>query len=184
MASIIKDHIPEFEKVSQHLSEELSGIRTGRASASLVEHVMVDMYGTFTPLKNIASISVPDARSLAISPWDKSALKEIEKAITQANLGVNPMNDGEVVRISLPQLTEENRKALAKLVGTRVEAARISVRQVRDKIKDAITKMEKNKEITEDDRYALIEELDTTTRSYTDALEEMKKKKEDDIMTI
>lgn len=184
MHVLISAHEHEFPQAVEHLKQELSGLRTGRASAALVENLMVDVYGTMTPLKGVASISVPDARSLLISPWDGTVAKNIEIAITNANLGVNPINEGTAIRMVLPEMTEENRKAMVKVLNTRLEVARVSLRSVRDTIKDNIVKAEKNKEITEDDRYDLLEKLDLMTKDYTRTMQEMGNAKEHEIMTI
>jgi len=180
----IKQYKDDFQKVVDHLGGELAQVRTGRANSALVDRVMVENYGAMTPLQHVASISVPDARTIMISPWDKGALKEIEKALVAANLGVNPVNDGVVIRMTMPMLTEEVRKSLVKGVGQKVEQAKISVRGLRDKIKEEILSQEKAKEITEDDRYALLEELDAMTKSFTGILEGAGEEKEADVMTI
>lgn len=174
----------DFEKNIEHLKTELKGLRTGRANASLIESVAVEAYGSMTPIGHLASISVPDARTILITPWDKSVIKEIEKALTNANLGVNPVNDGAGVRLVMPPLTEENRKNLIKVLGQKVEHCKVAIRSVRDKIKDEITRAEKTKEITEDDRYALLKELDEVTREYTDSAGKIADDKEKEIMTI
>ena len=180
----LKDQKTAFEKVIDHFREELKTIRTGRANPAVVERVMVDSYGSLTPLQHVASISIPDARTIMISPWDKGVLKDIEKAIITAQLELNPVNDGTVIRITIPALTEEVRKNLLKIVGQKCEAARISLRGVRDGVKDEILKQEKAKEITEDDRFSLLEELDKITREYTGQVDEIGKKKEDEVMTV
>ncbi len=184
MHPLISEHEQEFVGIIDHLKQELTGLRTGRAHAALVDHIMVDVYGTMTPLKGVASVSVPDARSLLISPWDTSISKNIETAITNANLGVNPVNEGTTIRIVLPEMTEENRKAMAKVLNTKIEAARVSLRSVRDTIRDGIQKAEKSKDITEDDRYDLLEKTDQLTKDYTRTIQEMGDTKEAEILTI
>ncbi len=180
----LKSYESLFQGHIDRLGQDLSSLRTGRASALLVEHIIVDSYGTPTPLKHLASISVPDAKTLQIAPWDKSLLKEIEKAITQNNLGINPLNDGVSIRLIMPAMTEENRKALLKIVGTKGEQAKIGIRTVRDEIREEITHQERNKEITEDDKYNLFEGVDKMTKEYTLAIESATEKKEQEIMTI
>ncbi len=180
----IKQHRESFEKIVEHLSTELKSVRTGRANTVLVERVMVENYGAMTPLAHVASLSVPDARTIVIAPWDKGVLKEIEKAIVNAHLEVNPVNDGAVIRISIPALTEEHRKNLIKVVGQKVEQSRIALRGVREGIKEQILAQEKAKEITEDDRYTLLEELDMMTKEFTSQLDAVGKAKEEDIMVI
>ena len=184
MIEIKKQYGQEFEKNIDFLKVELKGLRTGRANSAMVENIVADVYGTMTPIQHIASISVPDAKTILISPWDKSIIKEIEKAIIIANIGINPVNEGSAIRLSVPTLTEENRKNLVKVLGQRIEQSRISIRNVRDKIKDEISKQEKEKEITEDDRYSLIEELDEITKDYGKVIDELASQKEKEIMTI
>lgn len=173
-----------FQKTIEHFSEELKSVRTGRANPSLVTNIMVMAYGSPLPIPQLANISVPEAKMLVIEPWDKSLLKEIEKAITQSNLGINPLNDGTSVRLIMPQMTEENRKNLIKILGHKSEQAKIAIRSVRDSIREEITQQERNKEITQDDRYALFEEVDKMTKEFTARIEELTTKKEEEIMTI
>src|SRR5690242_15157409 len=131
---IINSHKAEFEKVMEHYAHELSGVRTGRANPALLNTVQVESYGAKMPIEHVASVSVTDARTLTISPWDKGQLPAIEKAIQMANLGFNPSNDGQVIRIMLPSLNEERRKEMVKLVGQTAEKARIGIRNVREDI--------------------------------------------------
>ena len=180
----LKSKRPEYAKHVDHVKQELSAMRTGRANAAIVENIQVEVYGSLSPLKQIASISIPDAKTIAISPWDKGILKEVEKAIVGAQTGLNPMNDGTVVRINIPSLTEESRKNLVKIAWQKVEQGKIGVRTCRDKIKDEILKEEKNKDITEDDRYGLIKELDEITKEFTAQIESAGQAKEKEIMTI
>ncbi|MBI4600169.1 ribosome recycling factor [Candidatus Uhrbacteria bacterium] len=180
----LKESRQEFERIIAHLGEELSGIRTGRAHTGLVEHILVDSYGTQTPIKHVASLSIPDQRTICITPWDASLVKEIEKSITLASLGVQPVNDGSSIRISLPQLTEENRRMLVKNVGQKQEQTKISIRLVRDRLRDEIAKAEKNNEVTQDDKYALQKELDEITKEYGARADDSAAEKEKEIMTI
>lgn len=180
----LKEKKSEFEKHVEFLKEALRGLRTGRANASLVEGINVEAYGAHTPLLHLASISIPDARSILITPWDKTLVKDIEKAITLANLGVNPINDGAGVRIVMPPMTEENRKNLLKVLGQKVEHARVGIRGVRDSIREEIAKGLKAKELTEDDRFDLQKELDDITRDFTGMIEKIGQDKEKEIMTI
>lgn len=180
----IKEKKHEFEKHIAFLKDALRGLRTGRANASLVESLIVEAYGAATPLLHLATISVPDARSILITPWDKALVKDIEKAISFANLGVNPINDGAGVRIVMPPMTEESRKNLLKVLGQKVEHARVGIRGVRDSIREEISKGLKAKELTEDDRFDLQKELDELTRECTGIVETMADEKEKEIMTI
>ncbi|MEK7648920.1 MAG: ribosome recycling factor [Patescibacteria group bacterium] len=174
----------EFEKHLTYLQDELKNLRTGRASTSLVEGLMVEAYGTLSQLQHLASLSIPDARTILISPWDKSVLKDIEKGLLAANLGVNPVNDGSSIRLVMPLLTEENRKALVKVVGQKVEQAKIAVRAVRDALREDVQKSEKLNEITEDDRYDLYKQIDELTKLTTTRADEFGSKKEEDILTL
>ncbi|MDP2630256.1 MAG: ribosome recycling factor [Candidatus Uhrbacteria bacterium] len=180
----LKESRPEFEKLITHLSEELSGIRTGRAHTSLVENILVDSYGSPTPIKHIASLSIPDSRTILITPWDASMTKEIEKGITIASIGAQPTSDGVGVRISLPQLTEENRRALVKGVGQKQEQTKINIRLLRDRLRDEIAKAEKDNEITEDDKFGMQKELDEMTKEYGAQADAIAQDKEKEIMTI
>lgn len=174
----------DFGKHIDHLAQELSAMRTGRAHAALVENISVDAYGSLTPMKQLASISVPDARTIVLSPWDKSILKDIEKAIVGAQTGLTSMNDGSVVRVPIPTLTEESRKNLVKIVWQKVEQAKIGIRTMRDKIKEEIGKEERAKALTEDDRYRMVKELDEITKEYTVQAESAGIAKEKEILTI
>lgn len=180
----LKTHKEEFEKHLAHFQEELKGIRTGRAHSSIVENLIVDCYGALTPLRGLASISIPDARTILITPWDTSITKDIEKALSHSSLGANPINEGGSVRIVLPQLTQENRAALAKTVGQKQEQVKVSMRLLRDKVREEISKAEKDKELTEDDRFALQKELDDITKEYTVRADAIAQEKEMEIMTL
>lgn len=180
----IEQHRQQFDQALVHLKEELGALRVGRANPAMVENILVDVYGTKSPLKQVASISVPAARSLVIQPWDKSIGKEIEKAIIAANIGIMPVNEGAQLRLTIPQLTAEGRKELVKLVGERIEKARVAVRQIRDKVKDTIMAKEKAKEITEDDRFALVKKLDDTVKEYNETIKEIGEKKEAEITEL
>lgn len=180
----IQNRKNEFEKHIIFLRDELRGLRTGRAHASLIEGVMVEAYGSLSALQHIASISIPDARTILISPWDASILKDVEKALLGANIGISPVNDGVAIRLVLPVLTEDNRKALVRIVGQKVEQAKIAIRSYRDSLRDEVHKAEKAREITEDDRYDLYKKIDEMTKFYTTQAEELGAKKEEDILTL
>lgn len=174
----------EFIAAIDHFKQELARIRTGHANPELVEGIVINAYDSLTPIKQLATITVPEPKTIMIQPWDKSVLKDIEKGIVQANLGFNPVNDGEVIRVPMPPLSEDNRKDLVKLIKEKAEKARISLRQVRDKVKDAITSDEKEKEITEDDRFKYLKQLDEYTTEQTNGVSDLAKKKEEKIMTV
>lgn len=174
----------DFFKIIEHLKSDLDQLRTGRANASILDMVMVDVYGSRMNLKGVASVTVPDAKTLTIEPWDKSIMKDVEKAITEANLGLNPMNDGKLIRLVMPAMTEENRKTLIKVAGQKSEASRISLRQLRDSIRDKIGVEEKAKTLSEDQRFILQEKLDKSVKEYNDKIKAMAEEKEKEIMTI
>ena len=184
MDSFFISHKPELEKAVEHTQSEISSIRTGRANPVVLENIMVESYGTKTPLKQLASISVPEARCMVVQPWDKSVIKDIEKAITQANLGMQVVNEGNLLRVTVPQLTEESRQELVKLLKEKLEKGRIAVRQLRDKIKEEIVTKERGGELTEDDRFKLQKELDELTNEYNGKIKELGEKKEAEITTV
>lgn len=159
-------------------------MRTGRANAAILDGVMVEAYGSHLPLKGAASITVPDPKTIMAEPWDKNLLKEVEKAILTANLGISPVNDGKAVRLNMPPMTEEFRKELLKVVNQELERARISLRQLRDRIRDKIFGEEKAKLIGEDQRFALQEKLEKMVKEQNDFLKNLAGEKEKEIMTI
>jgi ribosome recycling factor len=181
---LIEDKRSSFENALEHFSAEAAKIRTGRAHPGLVENLSVDYYGTRTPLRQIASISIPEARQILISPWDKGSLVLIEAAIRESDLGLNPGNDGVALRITLPALTEETRKTLVKSLNQKAEEARIAVRNIREEIWKDIQDFEKEGTISEDDNFAGKEELQKVIDEYNQKLEAMRKKKEEEVMTV
>lgn len=174
----------ELEKNFNFFKSEIATLSVGRATPHLVEDVMVDYYGTPTPLKQMATIAIPDPRTITISPFDKSKLKEIEKAINLAQLGLNPGNDGSIIRIAVPQPTEERRKELSKLLGKLLENARIGVRNAREDAMKEIKNLEKEGAISEDDRFQQQEEIQEQVKAANAKLEEEAKKKDAEIMTV
>lgn len=174
----------EFDKAINFFQKEISSLRTGRANPNVLDGIQVEAYGVKTPINGVASISVPDGQNLIVSPWDKNVIKEIEKAIIAAELGMAVVNDGDKIRLTVPKMTEENRKELVKKLNEKQEAARVVIRGIRDEIKQAIEQAEKDKEINEDDKFRFIKELDEEIGQQNDQLKEIKDKKEKDIMTI
>lgn len=168
------------EKILQFLHAEYAKLQTGRANASLVEHVEVDAYGQRQPLKGVAGISVQDARSIVVQPWDKSIMQAVERALTEADLGTSPVNDGTVIRINLPPMTEERRQQMTKVVHQLAEDARISIRQQREEAQRKI----KDEETDEDVRYTLIDNLQKEVEKANEKIEEAMKKKEEEVMTV
>jgi ribosome recycling factor len=162
----LKDAEDEMKKAIEATKREFSELRSGRANPKMVEGIRVNYYGTPTLLKEIATIGVPEARLVVISPWDPSALKEIEKSILQSDLGITPVNDGKIIRLIVPALSEERRQELVKIVKKVSEEGKISVRTIRQNIKDKIKTLEKDKKISEDDRFKAEEELQRLTDKY------------------
>lgn len=174
----------DFEKTIQHLKDEYSKLQIGRANASLVEDLMVEAYGTKQPLKAVASISIPDPKSIVLQPWDKGNLSNIETAVLESGLNLTPVNDGNVVRINIPQLTEERREELKKLVSKLAEDARISVRNTRQEAHEAFKKLENDKEIGEDEFHRANKLLQEAVDEANEKIEEIANSKEKDIMTV
>jgi ribosome recycling factor len=174
----------EFQLVMEHLKKELSGIRTGRANSAVVENISVAAYGSQMPVKGVASIGVPDARTITVDPWDKSLIKEIEKGIRDAGVGLNPVNEGALLRISMPQLTEESRRQLLKVVGEKTEEAREKIRGIREDVKSLIIGAMNDNEVTEDERYHLQDELEVMVGSFNEQIKVLAEEKEKEMMTI
>ena len=181
---IFKTHQPEFEKTLQHFEHDLSGIRTGRASPALLNTVAVESYGAKMPIEHIASVTVQDAKTLVISPWDKSQLVSIEKAIQAANLGFNPSNDGQLIRITLPALNEERRKEMVKLAGQTGEKARIGIRNVRETIVKEMKKAETDGKISKDDLAHGQKKLQEAVDKHNQEIKALVEAKEKEIMTV
>jgi ribosome recycling factor len=180
----INKHKDDLEKTLEHLKEEMGKIRTGRANPALVEGLLVDYYGTKTPLKQIASINTPEPRLIAIQPWDRGALGAIETAIRESDLNMNPNNDGAVIRINIPMLTEDRRKEMVKILNQKAEEARISVRNVREESWKEIQAAESRGEISEDDKFSGKDKLQAIVDEYNKKIEEIRAKKETEIMTV
>ncbi len=174
----------EFKKAIDHLKTEFARLQVGRASSFLVEDIPVDIYGQSQPIKAVASISIPDARTIQIQPWDKNALAPIEKGIVGIGTGLNPVNDGAVVRINIPPLTEERRKDLIKHVHKLAEEAKISVRNARQDAHNHFKKLKTDSEITEDDWHKADKDLQSKVDEYNKKIEEMSDAKEKDVMTV
>ena len=181
---IISEKKSEMEKAIEHLSFELGKLRTGRATPSLVEDIKVDYYGNKSPLKQIASINVPEPRQITIQPWDRGAIVPIESAIRESDLGLNPVNDGILIRLIIPALTEERRKDLVKVLGAKVEEGRISIRNIREDAWKEIQEMEKEGQISEDEKFRAKDKLQAVVDEYNKKIEEIREKKEKEIMTV
>ena len=180
----LKDAKNRMKKAVEALQEDLMSIRTGRASPALVERLRVDYYGTLTPLNQLAAISTPEPRLLVIRPWDPNALDEVEKAILRSELGLTPNNDGVVIRLPIPRLTEERRRDLSKVVGRRVEEGRVAVRNIRRDVQEDLRALEKEKLITEDDLYKGREKLQELHDQFIDQMDEIGKAKQQEILEV
>lgn len=182
--TVLKETKPKMEAVIEDLQRKLANVRTGRATVGLLDGVTVDYYGTPTPLNQMASVAVPEPQMLTVQPWDISQVPAVEKAIIAANLGLNPSNDGKMIRLPIPALNEERRKQLAKQVHEFAEEHRIAVRNVRHSSNDALKKMLKDKKISEDDERYGLDEVQKLTNTYTGKIDELAKTKEQEIMTV
>ncbi len=184
MQVAIKEAETRMQGAIDVLSRELAGVRTGRASTVLLEGIKVDYYGTPTPVSQLASLSVPDPRTLLIQPWEPALLPAIEKAIMKSDLGVTPANDGKTIRLAIPPLTEERRKQLAKVVGKLAEDCRVAVRNIRHEANKKIKALEKEKKISEDDSRRSLEQIQKLTDKFIQRVDELLKKKEQEILGL
>ena len=182
--TVLNDTRPKMEAVIEDFKRKLSNVRTGRATVGLLDPVHVDYYGTSTPLTQMASVAVPEPQLITVQPWDISQLGAVEKAIIAANLGLNPSNDGKMIRLPVPPLNEERRKQLAKQVHEIAEEHRIAIRNVRHASNDALKKMLKDKEISEDDERSGLEKVQKATNDFIAKLDELSKNKEQEIMSV
>ncbi len=180
----LKDLKRRMEGAVNVLKEEFAGLRTGRASASLLEHIQVNAYGTKMPINQLGTISVPEPRMLSVQVWDNSVVAAVEKAIREANLGLNPQTEGNVIRVPIPELSQERRKELSRVAHQYAEQARVAVRNVRRDGMDTLKKLEREHKISEDEHRALAEEVQELTNTYIKKIDEMLAAKDEEIMTI
>ena len=178
------DATERMEKAAEALRRDLATIRTGRASPALVEHLKVDYYGTPTPLNQLATISTPEARLIVIQPWDRGSIGAVEKAILKSDIGLNPSNDGTVIRLAVPQLTEDRRRDIAKQVRKRVEEARVTVRNIRRDCHDQIRKLEHDHEISQDDLHRAENELQKLTDDNVKEIDKVGQEKEEEVLAV
>ncbi|MDZ7797628.1 MAG: ribosome recycling factor [Candidatus Marinimicrobia bacterium] len=184
MIKEVYDYCEEhMEKSLQHLEYELQGLRTGRATPTLLDNIKVDYYGALTPLNQCSTINVPEARLLVVQPWDKSILSKVEKAIQSANLGLNPINDGILIRIPIPAMNDERREELVRIVHQMAEDSRIAVRNIRREANDRIKKLEKDKDISEDNAKVAYDEIQKMTDEYIEKINKAQDTKEQDILS-
>ena len=181
---VIKDTRPRMDTVIEDFRRKLSTVRTGRAAVSLLDNVMVDYYGNMTPLNQLASVHAPEPQMLTVQPWDQSQIAAVEKAVRASDLGLNPSNDGKLVRIPIPPLTEERRKQLAKQVHDIAEDHRTAVRNVRRDANERLKKMLKDKSISEDSERDGLEQIQKLTDTYISKIDELSKSKEHEIMSV
>lgn len=181
---ILSDVDSRMQKSLEALRRELNTVRTGRANPSLVENVLVDYYGVPTPLNQVASISVPEARVLMIQPWDKQSLKDVEKGVLRSDMGLVPNNDGSVIRINIPALTEERRRELVRLVGKKAEDSNVALRNVRRDGVEQCRKLERDKEISQDENRRAQDRLQQITDAYIDQVSGIRNEKETEVMEV
>jgi ribosome recycling factor len=182
--NFIKDVEGKMEKTLGALKTDLGKVRTGRASLALLDHIRVAYYGTPTPLQQVASLSVPEPRTITIQPWDTSVIGEIEKAILKSELGLTPANDGKIIRISIPRLTEERRKELVKVVKKMAEGTKVAMRNIRRDANEGLKEMEKNKKISQDELRQMMDKVQTTTDKNIEKAEAVLAAKEKEILEI
>ena len=180
--NVLKELTSRCEKSIENLKGSMLGVRTGRAHPALVEEIKVDYFGTPTPIKNMGSVNVPEARQIVITPWDKTAMKAIEKAIQSSSLGITPQNDGESIRLNLPELTQQRRVELKKMVNKMAEEARVAVRNIRRDAIEILKKMEKESKITEDDLKKFQKEAQDKTDAFIKKIDSVLADKENEIM--
>jgi ribosome recycling factor len=184
MNAMYSEYENKMKKTVEVLHSQFTTVRAGRANAAVLDHIRVEYYGSPTPINQIASISTPDPRSLVIQPWDASSLKGIEKAILTSDLGINPTNDGRVIRLAFPQLTEERRKELVKMVSKYAEEAKVAIRNVRRDAMEVFKAQKKKSEITEDDLKDVEKDLQKMTDDYIKEVEKVAEKKEKELYEI
>jgi ribosome recycling factor len=180
----IHDYKKDFVAVIDFLRQDIATLRTGRATSAMVENIFVEAYGTRQALKGVASIMVSDPKTLVLEPWDKSLLGAVEKGVRDSGLGINPVNDGKIIRLSLPELTSERRQELVKILHQKLEQARVSLRKVREDIRELIATEEKNKAIGEDEKFRLQEDLEKMVKDFNEEIKKVGEQKEAEITTV
>ena len=184
VTEVISETDARMKRSLEALQRELNSVRTGRATPALVENLTIDYYGVPTPLNQIAGITVPEARLLMIQPWDKQSLKDVEKGILRSDLGLVPNNDGTVIRINIPTLTEERRRELVRLVGRKLEDGHVSVRNIRRDSLEQLRSMERDKELSQDENRRAQDQLQRVTDSYIGQMDEMREAKNVEVMEV
>ncbi len=181
---VLSDSDSRMGKAREALNRDLNSLRTGRASPALIENLAVDYYGVATPLNQLATISAPEARMISIQPWDKQALKDIEKSLQKSDMGFNPSNDGSIVRVPIPPLSQERRKELVKVLKRKIEDGKVSVRNVRRDAMERLRTMERNKAISQDDNRRAQEKLQKATDVHVAQIDQISEAKETEIMQV
>lgn len=184
MKQVQKDAKDRMVKALESLEREFARLRTGRASTALIDHIMVDYYGSPTPINQVGSVAIPDSRCITIQPWDKNAFSMVERAIQKSDLGLNPVNDGTLIRINIPPLTEERRKELSRVARQYAEDAKVAIRNIRRDANDAIKAKEENKEIGQDEQRRGEADIQKLTDDYVKLIDEATDRKEEEIMEI
>lgn len=174
----------KMQKALQSLGQQMTSVRTGKANVSLLDKIRVDCYGSLLPLNQVASIGAPEVSLITIQPWDKEMLPKIEKSIQASDLGLTPSNDGSIIRLQIPSLTEERRKELARVVKRLAEDSRVEIRNIRREANDTLKKQEKSAELSEDDSHRLMEKVQDLTDEFIKEIDDLLKKKDEEIMTV
>lgn len=182
--SLVDNSLLEFNKKIEHFKSDITTLKTGRANPSVLDGIMIEAYGGKMPINQLGSVSVPESRCILIQPWDKTVLKDIEKAILEANLGFSPVNEGDKIRITLPVMTEESRKDIVKVLHKKMEEARIGLRNIREETREKITAAADKKEFGEDEKFTLLDDLDLKAADYNEKIKKIGEEKEQEIMTI
>lgn len=182
--NLIEQNKSDFEEVMERLKEEIASLQTGRANPKMVEGVEVQAYGSTQELKTLASISTEDAKTLLVEPYDENTIQDIEKALHEADIGINPITKGKKIRLPLPDLTKERREELIEVLSEKAEESKIKIRQIRSKIKDEIELAEEEGEITEDEKYRKLEKLDEKIEDYNQQIDQIKEDKEESIRQV
>lgn len=180
----VNDFKGEFTQAIDFLKTDIAQLRTGRATAAMLDSITVEAYGSYQPLKATGTINVADAKTITIEPWDKGMLQAIEKGVRDSGLGINPVNDGKLIRLTLPELTSERRAELLKILNQKLEAGRISIRKVREEARELILGEEKDKNITEDQKFKLFEDLEKMVKDFNDQIKKLGDQKEEEITKI
>ncbi|MFA5126458.1 MAG: ribosome recycling factor [Patescibacteria group bacterium] len=184
MHPLVQKNKEQYEKTLEFLKSDLGSLRTGRVAPSVVEKIKVESYGTVSELLQLAAIHTPEPQTIAIKPWDKNIVKDIERAIQSSDLNVNPVVDGDLIRLNFPPLTEERRKDLVKILHKKLEDSRVTLRSQREKNREDIIALEKAKEISEDEKFQALKDLDVMTKEYNDKIKVIGDQKEQEIMKV